>query len=55
MKKLLIAVIPLLLLTACTPKEKESGNGSSMPLESETTSEESENEMILSVDGQKQQ
>lgn len=54
MKKLLITIVPLLLLTACTPKEKESGNGSNMPSESETTSEESENEMILSVDGQKQ-
>lgn len=52
MKKLLIAVIPLLLLTGCTPKE--SSNNPSMPLENETTSEESENEMVLSIDGQKQ-
>ena len=52
MKKLLIAVIPLLLLTGCTPKE--SSNNPSMPLENEITSEESENEMVLSIDGQKQ-
>lgn len=52
MKKLLITIVPLLLLTGCTPKE--SSNNPSMPLENETTSEESENKMVLSIDGQKQ-
>lgn len=52
MKKLLITIVPLLLLIGCTPKE--SSNNSNMPLENETSSEESENEMVLNIDGQKQ-
>ncbi len=54
MKKLLLTLIPLFLLSGCTPKDKTPRNESSSVIENETADEEREYKMILSIDRQEQ-